>query len=98
MLDPRVLVTGVAGFIGSNLANELAERNEVVAVDDCHLDTPKILSPDVEFVEASVLDEDLPTDVDVVFHLAALSSYAMHEETPRRGVCQRRRTGPQGWV
>ncbi len=94
MRDQRVLVTGGAGFIGSNLANELAERNEVVAVDDCHLGTPENLSPDVEFLEASVLDEDLPTDVDVVFHLAALSSYAMHEETPRRGA----RVNVEGFV
>jgi UDP-glucose 4-epimerase len=33
-----------------------------------------------------VLDEGLPTDVDVVFHLAALSSYAMHEDEPVLGA------------
>ena len=30
----RVLVTGGAGFIGSNLANNLAADNEVIALDD----------------------------------------------------------------
>jgi UDP-glucose 4-epimerase len=94
MDDTRVLVTGGAGFIGSNLANHLAEDNDVVAVDDCYLGTPDNLDESVDFVEASVLDDDLPTDVDVVFHLAALSSYAMHEDDPTRGA----RVNVEGFV
>ncbi len=94
MEDRRVLVTGGAGFIGSNLANHLARDNDVVALDDCYLGTPENLDPDVEFVEASVLDEDLPTDVDVLFHLAARSSYAMHEENPTAGA----RVNVEGFV
>ena len=94
MQDKRVLVTGGAGFIGSNLANYLAEDNDVVALDDCYLGTPENLTDDVEFVEASVLDDDLPTDVDVVFHIAALSSYAMHEDDPTRGA----RVNVEGFV
>jgi UDP-glucose 4-epimerase len=90
----RVLVTGGAGFIGSNLANRLAERNDVVAVDDGYLGTPENLDDAVEFRERSVLDDDLPTDVDVVVHLAALSSYAMHEDDPRRGA----RVNVEGFV
>ena len=89
-----VLVTGGAGFIGSNLANHLAEDNDVTVVDDCYLGTPANLSDDVEFVDASVVDDDLPTDVDVVFHLAALSSYAMHEEDPTTGA----RVNVEGFV
>ncbi|KAB1198196.1 MULTISPECIES: NAD-dependent epimerase/dehydratase family protein [Haloferax] len=87
MEGKRVLVTGGAGFIGSNLANSLAEDNEVVALDDLYLGTPENLNESVDFHDKSVLDDDLPTeDVDVVFHLAALSSYKMHEEDPTKGA------------
>ncbi|MDL0118819.1 NAD-dependent epimerase/dehydratase family protein [Halobacterium salinarum] len=86
MQDNRILVTGGAGFIGSNLANHLAADNDVVALDNGYLGTPENLSEAVEYVEADVLDDDLPTDVDVVFHLAALSSRQMLEENPREGA------------
>jgi len=94
MQGQRVLVTGGAGFIGSNLANHLAEENEVVAIDDGYLGTEDNLSDAVEFHDRSVLEDDLPTDVDVVFHLAALSSYAMHEDDPTKGV----RVNVEGFV
>ena len=87
-------MTGGAGFIGSNLANHLAVDNDVIAVDDCSLGTAVNLGPNVEFYDRSVLDDELPTDVDVVFHLAALSSYAMHEGNPQRGV----RVNVEGFV
>jgi len=94
MHDQRVLVTGGAGFIGSNLANLLAEDNDVIAVDDTYLGTPENLADTVKFVESSVLDDDLPTDVDVLFHLAALSSRNMHEDNPQRGC----RVNVEGFV
>ncbi|AHG01503.1 nucleoside-diphosphate sugar epimerase (plasmid) [Halostagnicola larsenii XH-48] len=86
MQNARVLVTGATGFIGSNLTNTLAEDNEVIAIDNSYLGTPDNLDAGVTYVEADVRDEDLPTDVDVVFHLAALSSRQMLEDNPREGA------------
>jgi UDP-glucose 4-epimerase len=94
MRNQRVLVTGGAGFIGSNLANALAADNDVVVVDDCYMGTPANLDDRVQFVEQSVLADDLPADVDVLVHLAALSSYGMHEDNPRRGA----RVNVEGFV
>ncbi|WP_207589816.1 NAD-dependent epimerase/dehydratase family protein [Halomontanus rarus] len=94
MQDKRVLITGGAGFIGSNLANSLAADNDVIAIDDEYLGTPENLETNVDYQPVSVLEDDLPTDVDVVFHLAALSSYAMHEENPTKGA----RVNVEGFV
>ncbi len=94
MHDKRVLVTGGAGFIGSNLANYLAEDNDVIAVDDTYLGTSENLSDAVEFVETSVLNNDFPADVDILFHLAALSSRNMHEDDPQLGC----RVNVEGFV
>jgi UDP-glucose 4-epimerase len=94
MNSRRVLITGGAGFIGSNLANALAADNRVIALDNLYLGTPEHLDDAIEFVEADVLDDDLPTDVDVVYHLAALSSRQMLEAHPRRGA----RVNVEGFV
>ena len=78
----RALVTGAAGFIGSNLVDRLlVDGNTVVAVDD--LSSGRVANLDrartydgFEFVEADIVSADLNgllTDVrpEVVYHLAA---------------------------
>jgi UDP-glucose 4-epimerase len=93
----KVLVTGGAGFIGSNLANSLFLRDEsdvrgctVIALDDLSLGTPSNLSKKVRFVNGSVMNSDLvlklTKDCDYIFHQAALSSSPMFVDDPRQGI------------
>jgi len=88
----KILVTGAAGFIGSNIANTLSkEKNTIVlALDDLSLGTPSNLSPSVKFVRGSVMDYDLTLDLgkgcDYIFHSAAKSSSPMFKDDPREGV------------
>jgi UDP-glucose 4-epimerase len=70
------LITGVAGFLGSTLANQLArEGHEVRGLDDLSTGDPKSLSPDVHFNRGDVSDRPklwtLLQEVDCVYHLAA---------------------------
>jgi UDP-glucose 4-epimerase len=77
----RVLVTGGAGFIGSELVRQLTENAaEVVIVDNlvngCWQNLAGISSADLRLVEADVRDtarmRDLLNSIDIVFHLACL--------------------------
>ncbi|RLC69625.1 MAG: GDP-mannose 4,6-dehydratase [Chloroflexi bacterium] len=83
MRGKRVVITGGAGFIGSNLAEELAGENEVILIDD--LSTGKVENIEgllkrgaVKLVKGSVTDLDFLREqfkgADYVFHLAALPS------------------------
>ncbi|HET7149110.1 MAG TPA: NAD-dependent epimerase/dehydratase family protein, partial [Candidatus Nitrosopolaris sp.] len=86
----KMLVTGGAGFIGSNIANTMSRDNDVVAFDDLSLGNPKNLSQSVKFVEASVLDFELVSKAtrgcDYIFHSAAKSSSPMFQDDPRKGI------------
>jgi len=87
----KILVTGGAGFIGSNLAEKLAEDHEVTVLDDLYLGSKKnINGAGVEFVEGSVMNEELVSKVckncDYIFHNAAMSSSPMFKEQSKLGM------------
>lgn len=85
----RVLITGGAGFIGSNLALALAEEHEVGIIDDLSTGKRTNLPEDVWFGEMDILDEALGAAMsefgpDVVVHLAAQASVAESLKDPMR--------------
>lgn len=72
----KILITGVAGFLGSSLANHLVHENhQVRGLDDLSTGDPQVLAPDVHFTRGDVSDRPklwtLLQEVDVVYHLAA---------------------------
>jgi len=90
----RALVTGGAGFIGSNIVELLVDRGyEVVVLDDLYLGSEDNLSEvrdQIEFVEGSVLNVEMVEEAmegcDTVFHQAARSSSPMHKDDPAEGL------------
>ncbi len=85
----RVVVTGGAGFIGSNLAEELLKKHEVTVIDN--LSTGRIENLDqiidkINFIEGSITDQDLLKEAfsgsDTVFHQAAIPSVQRSVDNP----------------
>ena len=74
----KILVTGVAGFIGSNLADRLVKAGySVVGIDDLSYGLREQVPKEVEFHQIDIRSKDiypLFKGVDVVFHLAAKNS------------------------
>ena len=72
----NLLITGAAGFLGSNLANYLVREGHMVrGLDDLSTGNPEALSSEVLFTRGDVNDRPklwtLLQDVDCVYHLAA---------------------------
>lgn len=78
-MPDKFVITGGAGFIGSNLAGALAQENAVVVIDD--LSTGKeenLAGQNVHFIKGSITDMALLKETfqgaDCVFHLGAIAS------------------------
>lgn len=81
----RILVTGGAGFIGSNLVTELVKNNEVVVVDNLHSGDRKNLSgigKKIQFYHISCDSLSLHHNVDLIYHLGMPSSSPMYKGNP----------------
>ncbi|AGB33882.1 UDP-glucose 4-epimerase [Natrinema pellirubrum DSM 15624] len=87
MDNERILVTGGAGFIGSQLTDRLLEaNNDVTIVDDLSNGRAEWVPDGATLVERDLTDDDalkgvLTSDFDRVFHLAA--SKAVNTDSPR---------------
>lgn len=74
----RVAITGIAGFIGSNLASRLAPIHEVTGIDNFSTGYRENLNKSIRVTEGSILDQEKLLQAlegsDVIVHLAALPS------------------------
>lgn len=87
MQKKKILVTGVAGFIGSNLADRLVrEGYQVVGIDNLSCGFIEQVPKEVEFHKLDVRSHDeiapLFVGIDVVFHLAAKTNVSECQEAP----------------
>lgn len=83
----KVLVTGGAGFIGSNLVDELINQgHEVIVLDNLSTGKKENINPKAKFVQADITDlekiKPYFKGVDYVFHLAALPRVQWSIENP----------------
>lgn len=74
----NILITGGAGFIGSNLVDRLAPQNKVIVLDNLFSGLPSNLGKSkaqITFVKGDILDkallQDIVAEVEFIFHLAA---------------------------
>lgn len=85
----KVVVTGGAGFIGSNLAEELLKKHEVTVIDNLSTGRMENLNQiinKINFIKGSITDLDLLKDAfsgsDTVFHQAAIPSVQRSVDNP----------------
>ncbi len=94
----RIVVTGCAGFIGSNLVDRLlAQGHKVVGIDNFSTGQRRFLEGALadrafELVEADLLDLPALTETfsgsDMVFHLAANADVRFGTDHPRKDLEQ----------
>ncbi len=89
MKNKNILITGGVGFIGSHIADELMEDNQITIIDNLstgnikNLKTPE--HENLEIVEEDLRNtnlNDLTKDIDYIFHLAAMASVPLSVENP----------------
>lgn len=87
----KVLITGGAGFIGTHLAERLADDNQIILFDSFRRDSlafaPKLKThPNVTIVTGDVLDPGSIAQaldgVDTVVHLAAIAGVSSYYKQP----------------
>ncbi|MCH2233980.1 MAG: NAD-dependent epimerase/dehydratase family protein [Crocinitomicaceae bacterium] len=87
----KVLITGGAGFIGSNLCEHFVRENEVICLDNLSNSFEENIThlknlPNFSFIKGDIRDEELVNEIlsdgMYVFHNAALGSVSRSVENP----------------
>ena len=81
-----ILITGGAGFIGTNLCKKLVKDNIVYSIDDYSIGSKLNHIEGVKYIEGDVneIKSKIDNDFDICFHLAGLSRISPSFENPRQ--------------
>jgi UDP-glucose 4-epimerase len=91
MTSQRIVLTGGAGFIGTHLAEHLADRNQLILLDNLRRDSlshiPALRErPNVQFQQADILDPRAlgraMDGADAVVHMAAIAGVSSYYQQP----------------
>jgi len=88
LTDQRLLLTGGAGLVGSELAQQLSSDNDLIVVDNLSNGIREEVPDDTEFVKADLtepatLEQVVTSELDGVIHCAAPDKYVNSDE-PRQ--------------
>ena len=83
----NVLITGVAGFIGSNIAKRFIDEGyKVIGIDNLHNGKIKNIPKEVDFINIDLVDTKsinlIPPRCDYILHLAGQSSGELSYKNP----------------
>ncbi len=87
MTDSSIIVTGGAGFIGSNLVEALSKDNSVIVLDNLHTGSRDNISgpvkSGVKFLKKDARDiGEIKEKVSCIYHLGFYSASPMYRENP----------------
>lgn len=91
-MTKRVLVTGGAGFIGSNLADELIRRGyRVTIIDSLVTGLRENVNPKAKFIKGDVrvpgdMEKAFRVKIDVIFHIAGCASTIKSFDDPAKDL------------
>ena len=89
MKNKNILITGGLGFIGSHIADKLMEDNHITIIDNLSTGNIKNLknpeNDNLKIVKEDIRNsnlKELTSDIDYIFHLAAMASVPLSVENP----------------
>ena len=89
MKNKNILITGGLGFIGSHIADELMEDNHITIIDNLSTGNIKNLknpeNDNLKIVKEDIRNsnlKELTSNIDYIFHLAAMASVPLSVENP----------------